>query len=85
MNALTIDSIIDALHARGQNDLASAVANFETVDDLAADVWTPEEEAQLAMACDLARGDQRERNRRMMFGENDEAFPSADEWSRIVD
>jgi hypothetical protein len=24
-------------------------------------------------------------NRRMMFGENDEAFPSAAEWSRIVD
>lgn len=26
-----------------------------------------------------------ERNRRAMFGANDEAFPSADEWSRIVD
>ena len=24
-------------------------------------------------------------NLRLMFGENDEAFPSAEEWSRIVD
>lgn len=24
-------------------------------------------------------------NRRLMFGENDEAFPSQEEWSRIVD
>lgn len=24
-------------------------------------------------------------NRRLMFGENDEAFPSPEEWSRIVD
>lgn len=24
-------------------------------------------------------------NRRLMFGENDQAFPSASEWSRIVD
>jgi len=24
-------------------------------------------------------------NRRIMFGENDEAFPSADEWSLITD
>jgi hypothetical protein len=24
-------------------------------------------------------------NRVLMFGENDEAFPDADEWSRIVD
>jgi hypothetical protein len=24
-------------------------------------------------------------NRRLMFGENDEAFPGAEEWSRIVD
>jgi hypothetical protein len=24
-------------------------------------------------------------NRRIMFGENDEAFPSQEEWSRIVD
>jgi hypothetical protein len=24
-------------------------------------------------------------NRRLMFGENDEAFPSSAEWSRIVD
>jgi hypothetical protein len=24
-------------------------------------------------------------NRRLMFGANDEAFPSAQEWSRIVD
>ena len=26
-----------------------------------------------------------ERNRRLMFGEHDEAFPSQEEWSRIVD
>jgi len=26
-----------------------------------------------------------EYNRRLMFGENDEAFPSQEEWSRIVD
>jgi len=25
------------------------------------------------------------RNRRLMFGDNDEAFPSADEWRRITD
>ncbi len=25
------------------------------------------------------------RSRRLMFGENDRAFPSAEEWSRIVD
>ncbi|MFI5296633.1 MAG: hypothetical protein ACHREM_00930 [Polyangiales bacterium] len=24
-------------------------------------------------------------NRRVMFGDNDEAFPSPEEWSRIVD
>jgi hypothetical protein len=26
-----------------------------------------------------------ERSRRIMFGDNDEAFPSQEEWSRIVD
>jgi hypothetical protein len=41
-------------------------------------------EQELAEAM-LTTAEIADRNRRLMFGDNDEAFPSADEWRRITD
>ncbi len=47
---LSIDTLVTALLAAGEQDVAAAVAQYTSVDDLAADVWTTEEAATIDRA-----------------------------------
>jgi hypothetical protein len=47
------------------------------------EIWAAQAELQEAET--LSSAEIGRRNRALMFGENDEAFPSQEEWSRIVD
>lgn len=47
---LSVDTLVTALLAAGEQDVAAAVAQYASADDLAADVWTAEEAAAIDRA-----------------------------------
>ena len=47
---LSVDTLVTALLAAGEQDVAAAVAQYATAEDLAADVWTAEEAAAIDRA-----------------------------------